>query len=77
MAYAFRAGDLLKLNLQVDRGSDLRTQWNAYMSLSGLEGQEAAMQVQALTLCFSRETVTIVNNLRLTAAQHEDATQLS
>lgn len=46
------------------------------MSLSGLEGQEAAKQVQALTLCFSCETVTIVNNLGLTAAQCGDAAQI-
>ena len=47
MAYVFRARDLPKLDLQVDRGSDFkawRAQWNAYMSLSGLKGQEVAKQ---------------------------------
>ena len=76
MVYVFRAGDLPKLDLQVDRGTDFkawRDQWNAYMSLSGLGDQTAEKQVQALTLCFSCETVTIVNNLELTAAQRGDA----
>ena len=56
MAYVFRQGDLLKLDLQVDRGSDFKawkTQWEAYLSLSGLAEQDQAKQVQALTLCFS------------------------
>ena len=46
-----------------------KTQWEAYLSLSGLATQEDAKQVQALTLCFSRETVTIVENLGLSADQ--------
>ena len=61
-----------KLDLQVDRGADFKawkTQWEAYLSLSGLATQEDAKQVQALTLCFSRETVTIVENLGLSAEQ--------
>ena len=72
MSYAFRQGDLPKLDLQVDRGTDFaawKSQWEAYFSLSSLESQTPAKQVQALTLCFSRETVTIVDNLGLTAAQ--------
>ena len=70
MAYVFRQGDLPKLDLQVNRGTDFkawRSQWDAYLSLSGLESQDQAKQVQALTLCFSRETVTIVDNLGLSA----------
>ena len=72
MSYTFRQGDLPKLDLQVDRGTDFaawKSQWEAYFSLSSLESQTPAKQVQALTLCFSRETVTIVDNLGLTAAQ--------
>ncbi len=68
MPFAFRQGDLPKLDMQVDRGSDFqawKTQWQAYFSLSGLDAQPAAKQVQALTLCFSRETVSIVDNLGL------------
>ena len=72
----FRQGDLPKLDLQVDCGTDFKawmSQCEAYSSLSGLEGQAAAKQVQALTLCFSRETVTIVDNLGLTPDQRADA----
>jgi len=77
MSYVFRQGDLPKLDLQVDRGVDFKawkTQWSAYTSLSGLDKQSAPKQVQALTLCFSRETLTIVDNLGLTEEQRGDAT---
>ena len=79
MAYIFRQGDLSKSDLQVNRGSDFKawkTQWEAYLSLSGLADQEQAKQVQALTLCFSHEMVAIVDNLGLTAAQHRNAKQI-
>ena len=79
MAYVFRLGDLPKLDLQVDRGTDFaawKTQWVAYLSLSGLGTQDMAKRVQALTLCFSRETVTIVENLGLTADQKKDAGEI-
>ena len=62
MSYAFQHGDLPKLDLQVHRGMDFKawkTQWDAYISLSGLDTQAATKQVQALTLCFSHETVTM------------------
>ena len=74
MPFSFRQGDLPKLDLQVDRGSDFkawRSQWDAYFSLSGLNREAVDKQVQALTLCFARETVTIVDNLGLTRAQRE------
>ena len=77
MSYAFRPGDLPKLDLQLDRGADFKawkSQWQAYLSLSGLAEQDAAKQVQALTLCFSRETVTIVENLGLSDHQRGDVT---
>ena len=77
-AYTFRLGDLPKLDLQVDRGTDFkawRSQWSAYFSLSGLDKQPAEKQVQALTLCFSRETVTIVDNLGLTDTQRASVNQ--
>ena len=79
MTYTFRQGDLPKLDLQVDRGTDFKawkSQWDAYLSLSGLDKQSQTKQVQALTLCFSRETVTIVDNLGLTATQKGDAKQI-
>ena len=68
MPYTFRQGDLPKLDLQIDRGSDFSTwkvQWDSYLSLSGLDNEDAAKQVQALTLCFTQETLTIVENLGL------------
>ena len=72
MAYAFRPGDLPKLDLQVDRGNDFKawkTQWEAYLNLSGLGAQSQTKQVQALTLCVTRETLTIVENLGLSETQ--------
>ena len=72
MTYIFRQGDLPKLDLQVDRGTDFKawkTQWEAYINLSGLDKQTQAKQVKALTLCFSRETLTIVENLGLIETQ--------
>ena len=56
----------------MDRGSDFaawKLQWDAYRSLSGLAEQDAAKQVQALTLCFSRDTLSIVQNLGLAEEQ--------
>ena len=76
MPFVFRQGDLPKLDLQVDRGTDFKAwkaQWDAYISLSGLADQPQSKQVQALTLCFSRETVTIVDNLGLSVADWGDA----
>ena len=68
MLYTFRQGDLPKLALQIDRGSDFaawKVQWDSYLSLLGLDNDDAAKQIQALTLCFTWETLTIVENLRL------------
>ena len=76
MPYVFRPGDLPKLDLQVDRGTDFKAwkyQWDAYVSLSGLSAESAAKQVQALILCFSRETVTVIDNLGLTEEQRGNA----
>ena len=56
----------------MDHGSDFaawQLQWDSYRSLSGLAEQDAAKQVQALTLCFSRDTLSIVQNLGLTEEQ--------
>ena len=53
-----------------------RAQGDTYTSLSGLAKQEQVMQVQALTLCFLWKTITIVKNTGLTAAQHQDGTQI-
>ena len=78
MTYTFRQDDLPKLNLQIDRGTDFKSwksQWDAYLSLSGLDKQLQTKQVQA-SLCFSRETVTIVDNLGRTATQKGDSKQI-
>ena len=77
--YVFRQGDLPKLDLQVDRGTNFKAwkvQWDAYLSLSGLDQEDQAKQVQALTPCFSRETITVVDNLGITAEQRGNATQI-
>ena len=75
MPFTFRLGNLPKLDLQVDQGSDFeawKTHWASYMRLSGLAEESAATMVQALTLFFSHKMLTIVNNLGLTAEQKRD-----
>ena len=74
-SYTFRLGDLPKLDLQIDKGTDFtawRLQWKSYCSLSGLSRQDPSRQVEALTLCFSRETLAVVQNLGLTDGQRKD-----
>jgi len=59
----FRQGDLPKLDLQLDRGTEFeawKSQWESYSSLSGPVEKVAGKQVQALTLCFSRDTLAII-----------------
>ena len=77
--YTFRTSHLPKLDLDTDKGTDFlawHQQWIAYCSLSGLSKESATKQVQALQLCFSRETLNIVDNLGLTAAQKKDQTEI-
>ena len=79
MSYTFRTNNLPKLDLDTDRGTDFlawQQQWLAYRSLSGLSGEPAAKQVQALQLCFSRDTLNIVENLGLSSAQKKDQAQI-
>ena len=76
MTYVFRQGDLPKLDLQVDPGTDFKAwkvQCDTYISLSGLDKQSQAKQVQALTHCFSRETVITVDTLGLMDTQKGNA----
>ena len=71
----FRQTDLPKLDIQVDRGADFeawKAQWLSYATLSGLSEESVETKVQVLTLCLSRETLSIVSNLGLTAAQMKD-----
>lgn len=72
--YTFCTSDLPELDLNTDRGTDFyvwHQQWLAYRSLSGLANESAAKQVQALQLCFLRDTLNIVDNLGLTTAQRK------
>ena len=72
VTYVFCQGDLPKLDLQVDRGTDFAawmTQWDAYISLSGLADEDQQKQVQALMLCFSHVTLLIVQNLGLSETE--------
>ena len=73
----FCLSDSSKLNLQVDKGKDFTTwhlQWKSYCSLSGLTNEEALKQVKALSLCFSRVTLSIVQNLGLTNEERKNVT---
>ena len=79
MLYVFRQGDLPKLDVQVDRGADFmawKSQWESYMSLSGLSEESTEKKVQALPFCFSRETLSIVHNLGLSDADKRDITAI-
>ena len=78
-AYVFRTSDLPKLDLDTDRGTDFHAwhhQWLAYRSLSGLADEPAAKQVQALQLCFSRETLNVVENIGLSTDEKKDQAQI-
>ncbi len=44
--------------------------------LSGLNGEDEAKQVQALTLCFSRETLTIVQNFGLSEDERKSVSAI-
>ena len=77
--YTFRTSNLPNMDLDTDRGTDFHAwqqQWLAYRSLSGRAGESATKQVQALQLCFSRETLNIVENLSLTNTQKKDQAQI-
>lgn len=74
-SYTFRLSDLPKLDLQIDKGTEFtawRLQWKSYCSLSGLSREDPSRQVEALSLCFSRETLAVVQNLGLTEEQRKD-----
>ena len=77
--YTFRQNDLPKLDIHMDRGTDFdawRMQWEAYRNLSGLANVDATKQVQVLTLCLSRDTLAVVQNLGLSNAQMKDVTEI-
>ena len=65
MPFTFQQEDL-----PVDRARDSdfatwKAQWDSYISLSGLGSKDDTKKVQALMLCFSCDTLTIVQNLGL------------
>ena len=71
MPYVFRQDDLPKLDIQIDRGSDYaawQAQLESYMSLSRLSEESADKN----RLCFSRETLFIIQNLGLSDAEKTD-----
>ena len=51
-------------------------QWDSYSNLSGLIRQPADKQVQALSLCFSWETLVVVQNLGLADEARNDVSQI-
>ena len=53
-----------------------KAQWKSYMSLSRLSEESVEKKVQALTLCFSQETLSIVLNLGLSDADKQDITAI-
>merc|ERR1739848_980862 len=64
-AWSFRKSELPKLDITVDhrhRFESWKTQWESYSSLSGLSNQTANIQVQALVLCVTRDTLTFVKS---------------
>ena len=76
MPYIFWQTDLSKLDIQVDRGAEFeawKAQWTLYSTLSGLSNTSAETKVQVLTLCLSRETLAVVNNLGFTEEQKRDS----
>ena len=76
MPYVFWQGDLPKLDVQLHCSSDFtawRAQWESYMNLSGLTDESNEKKVQALTLCVSRKTLSIVQNLGLSSDETKDA----
>ena len=79
MADVLCTSDLPKLDLKTDRGTEIHAwpqRWPAYRSLLGLGGESAAKQLQALQLCFSRETLNLVENLGLTVTKRKDQAQI-
>ena len=53
-----------------------RLQRQSYCSLSGLARETASKQVEALSLCFSRETLLVVQNLGLTNDERNNVTTI-
>ena len=68
ITFTLKMSDLPRLDIATDTGAKFsawKRQWEAYFSLSGLTHEDAKTQVQALCLCFSRNTATVVEALGL------------
>ena len=65
-AYTFRLSDLPKLDLQVDKGRLHRVENTITGTPTVISRDSPEKQVEALTLCFSRETLSIAQHLGLT-----------
>ena len=75
MTYTSHAGELPKLDLNVNWGSNflaLEKQWNSYMTLSSLAGSDTIIKIHTLQCCMSHGTFNIVDNLSLTDSQKAD-----
>ena len=62
--YTFRQSNLPKLDFNIDRETDFaawQAQWDSYCFLLGLVDEDTAKQVEALTLCLSREMLAVVH----------------
>ena len=69
MSFASDKEAPLILISQVDQGTDFAAwlvQWDSHMNLSAMEKGLAKNQIQALTLCISHQTLTVVQNMGLT-----------
>ena len=56
MVFTFRKGDILQLDLEIERGSNFTAwleEWTAYAALSGLNEENAETQYNVLRLAMS------------------------
>ena len=77
--WSYRKSELPKLDIAIDRGPRFaawKIQWESYCGLSGLLNQTASIQVQALTLCMSRDTLALINALGLSEEDMKDQSKI-
>ena len=77
--WSYRKSELPKLDIAIDRGPRFaawKIQWESYCALSGLLNQPASTQVQALTLCMSKDTVAFINTLGLSEEDMKDQAKI-
>ena len=80
MSFTFRQGDLPKLDLQLDHGSDFtawHTQWESYKNLRIRIGKRIYYQTNTSPYAMSsREILSIIQNLGLTEEQRENVDEI-